>query len=310
MRVLRAAEGEVLDLAFSPDGRAVAAAIRYHGLFLWNLAVAMPTPVRVAEEEDGLRLAAVGFSADGRFLSWLGGSVRFVYDRDTRETTEQSFAVTQLTPKVAHSADGSRAVSQHEFPDYCLIGWRNAGDEWVRTWSISTAELAAESLTLSADGRRFALITRSALGDRWASNPRRVEVRDTATAAVLGVGEYPYNYAEPLVFSPDSRQLAGFNDMTLLAWSVPEAGPLGPPLLVRNDNRKQFTAIAYDPSGRHLYATSNDTTVQIFDTTTWDRAGRFTWQLGRLKAVAVSPDGTLAAASGDKGDIVIWDVDV
>ena len=73
---------------------------------------------------------------------------------------------------------------------------------------------------------------------------------------------------------------------------------------------KQFTAMAYHPAGRHLYATSNDTTVHVFDTATWERVTRFTWHLGRLKAVAVSPDGTLAAAGGDNGDIVIWDVDV
>ena len=67
--------------------------------------------------------------------------------------------------------------------------------------------------------------------------------------------------------------------------------------------------LTYHPSGRQLYATSNDQTVHLFDTATWERSGRFTWRLGMLKAVAVSPDGTLAAAGGDRGDIVIWDVD-
>ena len=51
-------------------------------------------------------------------------------------------------------------------------------------------------------------------------------------------------------------------------------------------------------SGRHLFVTSNDTTVHVFDTLTWARARRLTWNVGRLKAVAVSPDGHLAAAGG------------
>lgn len=307
MRVLKAEEGEVLDLAFSPDGRAVAAAVEEQGVFLWNLGSPSSTPVRL--EWDGDYKGGLGFSSDGRVVGWLEPTARRGYDRDARETTTEPFGATRNTHGVVQDSRGLRAISQHGLPDYSLIGWR-AGDEgWVRTWAVSTAELSVESVTLSPDGRLFAMLTRPAVGDKWWQGTRRVEVRDAATAALRGVGEYPYNYAEPLLFSPDGRQLVGFNDMTLLAWPVPELGPLGSPRLIRNDNRKQFTALAYHPSGRYLYAVSNDTTVHIFDTAAWERVGRFTWQLGRLKAVTVSPDGMLAAAGGDKGDVVIWDVD-
>jgi len=306
---LKAAEGAILDLAFSPDGRALAAAIatEYDGVFLWNLESPAATPVRL--ETEGDYKGGLGFSSDNRWVGWLEPAARRVYDRDDRCMSGLPFEVFKTTHGVAQSADGSRVISQHGLPDYCLIGWRVEGDEWIRTWKVSTKEVAVESVTLSEDGRLFAMITRSALGERWASNPRRVEVRDAATGTILGVGEYPYNTADPLRFSPDARQLVGFNDMTLLVWPVPNVGALGAPRRIRNDNRKQFTALAYHPSGRHLYATSNDTTVHVFDTENWNWVGRFTWQLGRLKAVTVSPDGMLAAAGGDKGDVVIWDVD-
>ena len=61
--------------------------------------------------------------------------------------------------------------------------------------------------------------------------------------------------------------------MTLLVWPVPN---LGEPRLIRNDSRKDFTAIAFHPSGRHLYVASNDATVHVFETATWERIGRFT----------------------------------
>lgn len=303
--MLKAAEGEVLDMAFSPDGRAVAAAVEYHGVFLWNLEAAVPVPVRLAPEKGDFQ-GGLHFAANGRAVSWVTDGVRRVYDRDTRETTGKSFVVTRLTIRVVQSPDGGKVVSQHGFPDFCLTGWRVADGDWIPTWNVSTAELAVERPTFSPDGRLLALLVRSAIGKPLANNPLRVEVRDSATAALLGTGGYPYNYAEPLLFSPDGGQLVGLNDMTLLVWPVPG---LGAPRLVRNDTRKQFTALAYHPSGRNLYATSNDETVHVFDTATWERAGRFTWQLGRLKSVAVSPDGTLAAAGGDRGDVVIWDVD-
>ena len=94
--------------------------------------------------------------------------------------------------------------------------------------------------------------------------------------------------------------------MTLLVWPLPAGGD---PRRVRNDNRKHFTALAYHPSGRLLFATSNDATVHAFDAHTLDRVNRFTWHLGELRAVAVSPDGTLAAAGSATGDVVVWDLD-
>lgn len=309
MRVLDAAPGEVLDLAFSPDGRAIAAGFYYHGVYLWNLEASTPTPVRLATE-GGYSKGGLRFSADNRSLSWLTIGGHRTYNRDTRETAAKSFAVTKITYGLTVSADGSRALSRHGVPDNCLIGWREAAGTWVQDWKVSTSELSAESITLSPDGQLFAMFTRSALSNLWWELPRRVEIREATTAAVRGVGEYPYNYACPLQFSPNCGQLVGFNHMSLLAWSVPEAGSLSPPRFIRNDTRKHFTAMAYHPSGRHLYATSNDTTVHVFDTETWARATRFTWRLGRLRAVTISPDGTLAAAGTKTGQVVIWDVDV
>ncbi len=305
VRVLKGADSEVFDLAFSPDGRAIAAGFDYPGVYLWNLEAASPAPVRLSIE--GEYKGGIHFSADGRSLAWVGAGGRRAYDRDTRKYTDHSFVVTRASKDLVLSADDARAVSEHGMPDLCLIGWREADGEWVRTWRESIADLAVESLTPSSDGSLFAVIARSALGNRWMENPRQVEVRDGSTGTVLGTGGYPYNYAPTLLFSPDARQLVGVNDMTLFVWAVPEPGESR---LVRNDTRKDFTALAYHPSGRYLFATSNDETVHVFDTTTWERVTRFTWQIGKLKAVAVSADGTLAAAGGDNGDIVIWDVDL
>lgn len=47
MRVLKTAAGKVIDVAFSPDGRAVAAAVAGAGTFLWNLDSPALAPVRV-----------------------------------------------------------------------------------------------------------------------------------------------------------------------------------------------------------------------------------------------------------------------
>jgi WD40 repeat protein len=308
--MLKGAGVEVAELAFSPDGQAIAAGFdSFHGVYLWNLEAATTAPVRLSTEGEYAK-AGLQFSPNGRSLSWRKIDGRRSYNRDTREYQNHSFAITGVTHEANTSADGSRVISKHAMPDYCLIGWRPVDGEWVRTWTVPTIDMQTESLALSADGRLFAMITRPAIGTGWTENSRRVEVRDGATGAVLGTGEYLHSYAGPLLFSPDNCQLLGFNGMSLIVWPVPPLGVGSLPRIVQNDNRKHFTALAYHPSGRYLFATSNDTTVHVFDTTTWERVKRFTWQLGKLKAVTVSADGTLAAAGGDNGDIVIWIWDV
>ena len=306
MRVLRTAPREVLDVAFSPDCRAIAAAVDGAGTFLWNLDSPNIAPVRL-EAEGGYRPGGLSFSTDGRQLAWLTLDGRRTFDRDTRTATAAAYPV-PAAHGMYHCSDaaGRQAVSNHSFPDHCLIGWKWVEEEWVRQWHISTRELSVESVTLAHTGDRFAMFTRVTVGGRWWEQPRRLEVRDAATSAELAVGTYPYSYAATLRFHPAAEQIAGIDHMTLLAWALPAGGD---PRFVQNDNRKHFTALTYHPAGDRLFVTSNDETVHVFDARTLERANRYTWHLGELRAVAVSPDGTLAAAGSATGDVVVWDLD-
>jgi WD40 repeat protein len=69
-------------------------------------------------------------------------------------------------------------------------------------------------------------------------------------------------------------------------------------------------AAAFDPTSRHLFAARYDATVHVFDAAGWGCRVRYDWGIGPLRAVAVSPDGTLAAAGGERGEVVVWDVDL
>jgi WD40 repeat protein len=51
--------------------------------------------------------------------------------------------------------------------------------------------------------------------------------------------------------------------------------------------------------------------VKLYDTESWqvgEDVHPGTW--GRMRSIAFSPDGTLAAAGSDTGKVVVWDVDV
>lgn len=305
MLVLRTADAEVLDLAFSPDSRAVAAAVDGRNVFLWNLDSPTIVPVKLALG-DKYRAGGLRFSASGRQLEWQLAAGCRVYDRDDRDATYEhpSFLATATAWKVGPARD--LIVSNHGMPDHVLAGWKLKDGDWVRQWALSTRELSVESVTLAPTGDRFAMLTRPAAAGRWWDQPMRLEVRDLSASAVLGTGTYPYSYAGRLWFHPDGAQVVGIHEMTLLSWSLPAGGE---PRLARNDSRKHFTALAYHPSGHRLFVTSNDETVHVFDAHTLDRVNRYTWQIDRLSAVAVSPDGTLAAVGSATGDVVVWDLD-
>lgn len=302
MRVLKTAPGEVRDVAFSPDCRALAAATTGPTIYLWNFDSPNPAPVRLAG--DGAYLpGGLRFSTTGRQLLWRTADGFRTYDRDDRTTTSGPLPHLRTAIWWGASDDCARVVSDHRMPDYYVAGWRlyEYYGEWVQQWQLSTRELFVSSPTLAPTGDRLAMFVRTGESVPW-----RLEVRDATTGTLLAAGGYPYSYAGRLAFHPRGEQLAGLNDMTLLAWPLPTGGD---PRLVQNDSRKHYTALAYHPRGHHLFVTSNDTTVHVFDTQTLDRTNRYTWQLDRLCAVAVSPDGTLAAAGSVNGEVVVWDLE-
>lgn len=305
MLVLKTAAAEVLDLAFSPDSRAVAAAVDGAHVFLWNLDSPNIAPVRL-DLGGKYRAGGLRFSATGRQVEWQLTAGHRGYDRDDRDATTEypSFLSTATAWKVGPASD--LIVSNHGMPEHFLAEWRFKGDDWVRQWLLSTRELSVESVTLAPAGDRFAMLTRPASPGRWWDQPMRLEVRDLLTGALQGTGTYPYSYAGKLWFSPTGAAVVGIHEMTLLSWPLPAGGD---PRLARNDNRKHFTALAYHPNGRRLFVTSNDETVHEFDAVTLDRTNRYTWQLDRLSAVAVSPDGSLAAAGSATGEVVVWDLE-
>ena len=49
--------------------------------------------------------------------------------------------------------------------------------------------------------------------------------------------------------------------------------------------------------------------MKLYDTASGALARTFTWDIGRMRSVAFSPDGLLAAAGSDTGKVVVWDVD-
>jgi hypothetical protein len=69
------------------------------------------------------------------------------------------------------------------------------------------------------------------------------------------------------------------------------------------------TAVAFAPTGAHLLAADDRGAVTLFDCGTWQPLRTMEWGIGPLCAAAFTADGTRAAAVAP-GKVVIWDVDL
>jgi hypothetical protein len=158
-----------------------------------------------------------------------------------------------------------------------------------------------------ADGTRFVRFEGG-----WIVEHQRFEyhgvVYDATTGQLVARSPMFGESADHTFAAPDGRWLVGLRRTWIYYWPV-EAG-FGSEGHLKSDGRKHFTDAAFHPSGKYLAVTSNDRTVKFHDTTTWELARTFSWKIGQMQAVAFSPDGTLAAAGNDRGQVVVWDVDL
>src|SRR5262249_39753174 len=149
----------------------------------------------------------------------------------------------------------------------------------------------------------------SVLGHSSASRDERFVIHAVDSGAELYRSDVLTEGSDETTVAPDESLVACRTRFYVRVYPNRERF-VGPRQTIPNTANRHFTGIAFHPSGRYLAATSNDETVKLYDTTTWELARTFTWKIGRMRSIAFSPDGTLAAAGGDKGKVVVWDVDV
>jgi WD40 repeat protein len=119
-----------------------------------------------------------------------------------------------------------------------------------------------------------------------------------------------------IAFSPDGTLIATNDERRRVRlWDANTLAPVGEytPLLKPKKKSKfdePVHCFAFHPSGRYLAVAGQAGPVEFVDTTTWKPVVAFDWKHGRTYGVCFSSDGTLAAAGSEKGQIVVWDVDL
>ncbi len=305
MQVLTAGRRVVSTLAFSPTGDALVAVCNGTTPYLWTLpATGDPVPL---QDPPSYSNTSFVFSPDATRIGWLSYQKRMEFDRNTGTTSEMPItAEGEHVITQAICGPDSRLIARTTIKGgwYCIRAFAPDGKGgWSPLWTVGPADnLGGGRLAGAVRGDRFFTWEIPRVGS---PDQRRIVARSSLTGEEIGSTTVPMRYIMGLAARPDGSAVVTFKDSSLYCWSPGEKVKK-----VRTGTLTHYRAVAFHPDGRHLLAGNNDTTARLIDSETWQVVRQYTWAIGRLTAVAVSPDGMLAAAGGAKGQVVVWDLDL
>jgi RNA polymerase sigma factor (sigma-70 family) len=318
-------------VAFSPDGKTLAAAGRDHTLRLFD--VASGSEVRpIPGQFDAVD--TVAFSPDGKRVWTLAGDFNLrEWDTSTGKDVRALGTSAGLPVCAAFSADGRLAATGGE------------KDKSTHVWDLATGKEVQRlvtpdvlgALAFSPDGRTLAT------ANRW----QRAEVRlwDVGTGKLLHQLPAPAeegNTVVSLTFTPDGRTLAGATYAGIVVfWDAASGSGCLPPLKGGHHwNRAAFSPdgrtlglgnlngticlyetatgkerlhidgwpFCFSPDGRLLASGRDGGAASVWDLATGDEAGRFSGHHGDGAALAFSPDGTRLVSGSQDTTALVWEM--
>jgi WD40 repeat protein len=291
-----------LSVAFSLDGRWLAASGNGHELTVWDRTTGLkhfrhlPGP--------GYPPWGLAFSADSRLLAWGGPNKELpsgarvctvhVWDVTSGELVREldSNSLIRLG-KLAFSPDGMRiAAGISEAP---AIVWDLKTGRILHTLHPDHAgQGAAFAVAFSPVGQQLAV--------GWADGT--VEVwdlsTDKATLTLTGKNATIHD----LAFSPDGGHLAvACLDRTVRVWDVIARRELR----ALTGHTGWVDGVAFSPDGRRLASAGADGTVRLWDATSGREVRTFRGHALGVGSVAFSPDGRHIASAGSDQTVKVWD---
>jgi WD40 repeat protein len=305
MIVLSGERAAVVRLCFLPGSRLLVAGYEYGPVVGWNL----DSAELVFTWDTGADADTLAASPDGRrvYAQARSGTDTVPHTYDRRTGTAKRLAG---GPDFALNPAGNRLLTNWYDPRKMtthLRCWKvSKSGAPTPAWTGPATDVMYYCPTFFPDGKRFAAC--EVIAERKADRSGCDLVIGDAVTGRVRVQVPADDFSDDdLLVHPKGTCAVGVIDSKLVIWDAATGERMAEPQ--NPDSKRPFTGTAFHPSGQWLATSSNDATVRIWDAERWKPARTFTWKVGKVKSVAYSPDGTLAAAGGDRGKIVVWDVD-
>jgi WD40 repeat protein len=237
---------------------------------------------------------ALAFSPDGHLLASGGArnSLR-LWGLDTGKGQALE-GHTVMVSAVGFSPDGQTLASaagnvfDSGFPGEASLWYAQTGNRRANlphAWAVLCLAFAPDGKTLALGSGRKEVLFRDIVLNQWTRLGQSNGVRDVA-------------------FSPDGHRLAVATGWSVKVWDT-AAWKL---LLTLKGHQEIVWSVCFTPDGATLLSGSEDGTVRVWDGESGRQKAALDWKVGKVRAVAVAPDGMTAAVGGD-GKVVLWDVD-
>jgi WD40 repeat protein len=276
--------GRVTDVAFRPDGKAVATAGEYGTVHVWNpdrpgerprSFERLPSATQLAYRPDG-----------GRLLIVSGNDVYIWNPAGGRET-----------PKLSQPAAVNRAVWT---PDgrHVLTA---CADGLARLWDAETAKATGiefrhaggvTAIAISRDGTRVATGGADGTARVW----------DLATGDAISPSITARSPIKVVAFGPDGKHLLTAAGMTARLWDVSNGQPTSQPLT----HRQELLDAAYSADGRMVATACADGTGGVWDVANKAWADESLRHGSAVLSVAFSPDSQWVVTSSDDNTARVW----
>ena len=295
----------VLQVAFSPDGKLLAAAYGDGYVRLWNPVTGQAVGTLLpADTSLGRSVFAVAFSPDGKLLATADTAG---YVRLWNPATGQ--AIGAPLPADTGPVGGVDGVAFS--PDGKLLATADV-DRTMRLWNPAThravgapllastsPEGSVNGVAFSPDGKLLATADTAGYVRLWNAATRRAIGAPFLAATNDGV--------IGLAFSPDGKLLATADaDGTVGLWNPATRQAVGAPLPAATTG--SVDGVAFSPDGKLLASADTAGYVRVWNPATRQAVGApfLAATTGGVNGVTFSPDGTLLATAGGDGTVRLW----
>jgi len=280
--------GDILSVAFSPNGKILAAGCANGEIRLWQ--VADNKPILILQSHTHW-VKSVTFSPDGRIIA-SGGNDRTVklWDIYTNQCLK-TLVHSKWIRSVTFSPDGQMIADASD-------------DLTIKLWNVSSGQLLN---TLQGHTKRVYTVAFSPDGKTIVSGSEdhTIKLWDIFTGQCLNTLQGHSDRIRSVVFNPNNQIIAsGSEDHTIKLWDI----STGQCLNTLQGHTNWVWSIAFSPDGQTLVSGSYDKTIKLWNISTGQCLNTLQDHTDSIRSVAFNPNGQIFASGSQDQTVKLWNV--